>query len=140
MIAEKREGNVRGIREDGRSASFALERIGRVYAPIYRLKEEFIEEAFADVRKRSKELAIPESRLRNSQLEQSDALNVLEDRIEAILPDTLDEVEKLRCTQALWSLLEDADDLQRSTRRIESLREEVWQPFEQRARVLAAFG
>src|SRR5882724_10716898 len=33
LITEKREGNVRGIREDGRSASFALERIGRVYSP-----------------------------------------------------------------------------------------------------------
>src|SRR4030095_10286543 len=54
LITEKREGNVRGIREDGRSASFALERIGRVYAPVYRQRDEFIDEAFADVRERGR--------------------------------------------------------------------------------------
>ena len=74
LITEKREGNVRGIREDGRSASFALERIGRVYSPIYRLQDEFIEEAFEDVRQRGKELVIPEPRLRDAQAEGSDAL------------------------------------------------------------------
>src|SRR6267142_4775308 len=84
LITEKREGNVRGIREDGRSASFALERIGRVYAPIYRLKDEFIEEAFEEVRKRGKELFIPEPRLRDSQSEDVDAISALDDRIESI--------------------------------------------------------
>jgi len=67
LVTEKRQGNIRGIREDGRSASFALERIGRVYSPSYRLKDEFIEAAFEDVRKRGKELVIPEPRLRDAQ-------------------------------------------------------------------------
>jgi len=140
LITEKRGGNVRGLREDGRSASFALERIGRVYEPVYRLKEEFIDEAFEDVRKRGRELVIPEPRLRDAQAEESDTLNVLNDRIESILPVNLTAEEKLRCTQTLWGLLDDADELQRATRRIERLRDEVWEPFHQRARVLAVFG
>ena len=140
LITEKRAGNVRGIREDGRSASFALERIGRVYLPSYRLQDDFIEEAFADVRQRSKELLIPEPRLRNAQGEEGDAISALDDRIEAILPTVLDAEAKLRCTQGLWSTLLDAEELERATRRIERLREEVWEPFHQRARVLAAFG
>ena len=140
LITEKRGGNVRGLREDGRSASFALERIGRVYEPVYRLKEEFIDEAFEDVRKRGRELVIPEPRLRDAHAEGTDALNVLNDRIESILPDNLSAEEKLRCTQTLWGLLDDADELQRATRRIERLRDEVWEPFHQRARVLAVFG
>jgi hypothetical protein len=140
LITEKREGNVRGIREDGRSASFALERIGRVYSPRYRLKDEFIEEAFDDVRKRGKELVIPEPRLRNAQGEEVDAISALDDRIESILPANLGAEAKLRCTQALWGALVDAEELERATRRIEILREEVWQPFHQRARVLAVFG
>ena len=37
-------------------------------------------------------------------------------------------------------MLADAEELERATRRIGLLREEVWQPFHQRARVLAAFG
>jgi len=34
--------------------------LGRVYEPVYRLKEEFIDEAFEDVRKRGMELVIPD--------------------------------------------------------------------------------
>ncbi len=140
LVTEKRQGNIRGIREDGRSASFALERIGRVYAPSYRSNNENIEEAFEDVRKRGKELVIPEPRLRDAQSEQVDAISTLDDRIDSILPPSLGAEEKLRCTQALWGTLVDAEELERSTRRIERLREAVWQPFQQRARVLAVFG
>ena len=140
LITEKREGNVRGIREDGRSASFALERIGRVYAPIYRQRDEFIDEAFADVRERGRELVIPEPRLRDAQGEESEAVNVLDDQIDAILPAALNAEEKLLCTQTLWAVLPDAEDLERGTRRVARLREEVWEPFHQRARVLATFG
>jgi superfamily II RNA helicase len=140
LITEKREGNVRGIREDGRGASFALERIGRVYAPVYRQRDGFIDEAFADVREHGRELVIPEPRLRDAQGEEMEAVNVLDDQIDAILPATLDAEEKLRCNQALWAVLVDAEDLERATRRITRLREEVWEPFHQRARVLAIFG
>ena len=86
LITEKRDGNVRGIREDGRNASFALERIGRVYEPIYRLKDEFIEEAFEDVRRRGREIVISEPRLRDAHAEESDALNLIDDRIDEIVP------------------------------------------------------
>ncbi len=140
LITEKRDGNVRGIREDGRGASFALERIGRVYAPVYRQRDEFLDEAFADVRERGRELVVPEPRLRDAQSEQMEAVNVLDDQIEAVLPATLEAEEKLRCTQALWASLVDAEDLERATRRIVRLREEVWEPFHQRARVLSTFG
>jgi superfamily II RNA helicase len=40
----------------------------------------------------------------------------------------------------LWAALADAEDLERATNRIARLREDVWEPFQQRARVLAAFG
>jgi superfamily II RNA helicase len=36
-------------------------------------------------------------------------------------------------------VIEDAEGVERAERRIEALRAQVWQPFEQRARVLAAF-
>jgi ATP-dependent RNA helicase HelY len=140
MITEKRDGNVRGIREDGRHASFALERIGRVYEPTYRLKDEFIEEAFEDVRRRGKDIVIAEPRLRDARAEESDALNLIDDRIHEIVPQDFSAEEKLRCTAALWASLKDAEELERATRRIERLRDEVWEPFEQRARVLSVFG
>src|SRR5206468_2434 len=52
MVFEKRDGSIRGFREDGRSASFPQERIGRVYSPTYRLREEDIERAFDEIRQR----------------------------------------------------------------------------------------
>ena len=140
MITEKRGGNVRGIREDGRSASFALPRIGRVYSPIYRLTDDSIIAAFEEVRARAQELVIPEPRLRDAGAEESEALSLINDRIDSMLPVELNPEEKLRCTQVLWESLEDAENVERSARMIESLRDEVWEPFEQRARVLATFG
>lgn len=140
MVTEKRDGNVRGLREDGRSASFALERIGRVYSPFYRLKEEFIEEAFEEIRRRGKELVIAEPRLRDAQDEESDALNLLDQLIEKIIPPEISEQKRQSCTETLWGLLGTVEDLERATRRTESIREQVWQPFAQRARVLSSFG
>jgi ATP-dependent RNA helicase HelY len=140
LVTEKRDGNVRGIREDGRSASFGVERIGRVYSPTYRLKEEFVEEAFEDVRTRGRELVLHEPRLKDARAEDTEALQVFDDRLDSILPKHLNADEKLKCTETLWSVLSEADELHKTMRRIESLRDEVWEPFEQRARVLSMFG
>src|SRR5262245_27318190 len=63
MVFEKRDGAVRGFREDGSTASFPQERIGRVYSPVYRLKEEEIERAFEEIHERGKELVLGEPRL-----------------------------------------------------------------------------
>jgi superfamily II RNA helicase len=137
IVTEKREGTVRGFREDGRHASFPQERIGRVYAPVYRLKEEDVERAFDEIRERGRELTIPEPRLRDADAEETDALKIIDDSIENLLPQDSD---KQRCTDVLWQLHTTAEDYERATRRIEALREEVWLPFEQRAKVLAIFG
>jgi superfamily II RNA helicase len=136
-VTEVRHGNVRGFREDGRSASFALERIGRVYSPIYRLNEEDVEQGFEEIRARGRDLVLPEPRLRNTEAEEADALKLLDDAIENLLPAG---TERERCTRVLWDALEFAEDYERATRRAHFLREEVWKPFDDRANVLATFG
>ncbi len=140
MVTEKRDGSVRGFREDGSNASFPQERIGRVYSPVYRLRDDDIEKAFDEIRQRGRELILPEPRLRDAYTEEADALKILDDRIEDLLPPKLRGAERQRCTELLWALHETAEDYERAARRIESLREEVWAPFEQRAKVLAVFG
>jgi superfamily II RNA helicase len=137
MVTETRDGGVRGFREDGSSASFPQERIGRVYSPVYRLREEEIERAFDDIRARGRELVLAEPRLRDADAEETDALKIVDDSIENLLPSSVD---KQRCTDVIWQLHTTAEDFQRATRRIEALREEVWLPFERRAKVLAIFG
>jgi len=140
MVTEKRDSTVRGVREDGTNASFPQERIGRVYSPVYRLRDDEIERAFDEVRERGRELVLHEPRLRDAYAEETDALRVLDDTIENLLPPHINGAERQRCTEVLWELHETAEDYERASRRIEALREEVWQPFEQRAKVLAVFG
>jgi superfamily II RNA helicase len=140
MVTEKLDGNVRGVREDGSSASFPQERIGRGYSPVYRLRERDIEQAFDEIHERSRELTLPEPRLRDVHAEETDALKILDDSIDNLLPPSIAGPDRQRCTELLWELHETAEDYERATRRIEALREEVWLPFEQRARVLSVFG
>jgi ATP-dependent RNA helicase HelY len=140
MVFERRDGNIRGFREDGSSASFQQERIGRVYSPVYRLREEDIERGFAEIRQRGKELVLPEPRLRDADQQDAEAVKILDDSIETLLPPEIEDADRKRCAELLWELHETAEDHQRSTRRIEALRNDVWEPFERRARVLSAFG
>ncbi len=86
MVIEKRDGSIRGFREDGTSASFPQERIGRVYSPVYRLRDDDIEKAFAEIRERGRELTLPEPRLRDAYAEETDALKIIDDTIENLLP------------------------------------------------------
>ena len=140
MVTEKRDGSVRGLREDGTTASFPQERIGRVYSPVYRLREEDIENAFEEIRRRGKELTLAEPRLRDAFNEETDALKIIDESIDNLLPAHVKDDGRARCTEVVWELHTTAEDYERATRRIEALREEVWLPFEQRAKVLAMFG
>ena len=139
LVTQRREGNVLGLREDGRRATYALERIGPVYAPVYPLREQFIETTFDEIRAKVRELLIPEPRLRDVQAE-SDALNLFNQVIDSITPAHMNEALKQTCAEVLWGTLEDAETIERAGRQIERLRDEVWEPFERRARVLATLG
>ncbi len=137
MATHRYGGNVGGVREDGRGASFPLERIGRVYAPIYQLSEDSIERAFAEVREQGPELVLAEPRLRDAQGEEADALSVLDDMIDSLMND---EKNPDRCREVIWAALLDAEKIERARLRRQRMLEEIWEPFEMRARVLASFG
>lgn len=140
LVMRRRGGNLTGMREDGRGVNLPLERIGRVYANIYPLTEEAIEESFAEVRAKGGELALPEPRLSDARLEEDDAVAIINDMIDSLAPVHLNPDEKSICAEALWSVTEEAETVERCERRIAALRDEVWQPFERRARVLDRFG
>ena len=140
LVMRRRGGNLIGMREDGRGANLALERVGRVYAPIYPLTEDTIEAAFGEVRSKGGEIALHEPKLSEARAGEDDALNVINDMIDGIAPESLSDDERNACAEALWAVIEDAEAVERSGQRIESIRAEVWEPFERRARVLASFG
>lgn len=140
LVMRRRGGNLIGMREDGRGANLALDRVGRVYAPIYPLTEDRIEAAFDEVRTKGGELALHEPKLSEALAGEDDAVKIINDMIDGIAPKGLSEDERNACAEALWAVIEDAEMVERSERRIQSIRMEVWEPFERRARVLSAFG
>jgi len=140
LVEGRREGGIVGVREDGRRAALALARIGRVYAPVFSLHPEKTDEAFAEIHARGSEVLLPEPRLRDTRAGEDAAANIINNVIESLVPSGLAEAEHRRCAELLWSLRDDAEDIERAERRIEGSRAEVWAPFEQRARVLDHFG
>jgi ATP-dependent RNA helicase HelY len=138
LVMRRRGQTFVGMREDGRGVNLALDRVGRVYENSYPLDEEAIERAFRETHEGGNAL-LQEPRLREARSTEDDAVAVLNDMIDALAPQGLNESEKNTCADALWSVIADAESVERAERRIEALRAQVWQPFEQRARVLSAF-
>ena len=130
VTARGRDG-VTGLREDGRTASFSLERVGRVFAPTFSTQPEKIEAAFDEIHQRGGQLALPEPRLRDARGEEEDSIKLINDLIDS-LSGAHGEV--------LWSLQTEAAAIEHAQRQIERLRRDVWEPFERCARVLDHFG
>jgi superfamily II RNA helicase len=130
VTARGRDG-VTGVREDGRTSSFSLERTGRVFAPIFSTQPDRIEEAFDEVHQRGAQLALPEPRLRDARGEEESAIKLLNDLIDSLSGSP---------GEVLWSLQAEAAAIEQADRQIEHLRREVWEPFARCARVLDHFG
>ena len=138
FVTERRGGNLVGFREDGRRASLSLERVGRVFGETYRNTDGVRERAFREVREGRNE-SLREPRLKEARAEQDEAINLINDLIDSLMGGDASD-EQMRCEEALWSVLAEAENVERLERRMTLLREEVWQPFERRARVLERFG
>jgi ATP-dependent RNA helicase HelY len=139
FVTRRRDGNVVGIREDGRGASFSLDRVGRVYETMHPLHADQGELAFAEVRA-GRDQPLQEPKLREAKSYEDDAVNIINDMIDKLAKGKLSETDRDACAEALWSVIEDAEAVERAESGIEALRDEVWQPFEKRARVLDHFG
>ncbi|HKO35378.1 MAG TPA: hypothetical protein VJV21_02790, partial [Pyrinomonadaceae bacterium] len=137
LVITRTPDGVTAMREDGRFASFPLQRVGRVFAPIYSTRPEKADEAFDQIHDRGQELALPEPRLRDEQAGEADALNILNDAIDSLAPG---DAGREAIVQTLWSLHPEAAAVENANRQIERLRAEIWEPFERCATVLERFG
>jgi ATP-dependent RNA helicase HelY len=137
LVITRTPDGVTAMREDGRFASFPLQRVGRVFAPIYSTRPEKADEAFDQIHDRGQELALPEPRLRDEQAGEADALNILNDAIDSLAPR---DAGREAIVQTLWSLHPEAAAVENANRQIERLRAEIWEPFERCATVLERFG
>jgi len=127
------------MREDGQGATLALPHIGRVYEKIYKLEERSLEEAFDDIHE-GRNPALEEPKLSAQQHSADDAVGILSEQIDKLLPAEISEDGRRRAYQLLWETWDDAEFLEKTARDVEILRNEIWLPFERRAKVLQHFG
>lgn len=137
LVTARSKDGVTAVREDGRLVSFSLERIGRVFAPVFSTKQEKVEESFDEIHTRGNQLALPEPRLRDSRNEEEDSIKIINDLIDSLAGLS---TRKDTASEVLWSLQAEAGVIERAERQIGRLRADVWEPFEQCARVLDHFG
>lgn len=140
LVTARSHDGVTGVREDGRTASFPLARIGRVFAPVFPTKPDRVDEAFDEIHERGNQLGLPEPRLRDARNEEADSIKIVNDLIDSLTPSDLNDAQRSSVSELLWSLRPEAVAIERAERQIERLRAEVWEPFERCARVLDRFG
>ncbi|HVF42118.1 MAG TPA: DEAD/DEAH box helicase, partial [Pyrinomonadaceae bacterium] len=135
FVTERRGDGLAGVRDSGRRVTLALERVGQVFEEKHQLNESSRDAAF-DLVRAGRATPMREPRLREARSDTEDAVALINDLIESLSAGG----ERARCEEALWGVMEEAETVERMERRIESVRGEVWQPFERRARVLHHFG
>lgn len=127
------------MREDGQGVTLALGQIGRIFAKAYKLNEKSLEDAFYDIHEnRNLELEEPRPTLGGG--DDGDAINILTESMETIASRAGDADAKKKAAGFLWEAMNDADALRSLRVDIGALRDEIWLPFENRARVLQYFG
>ncbi|HEY9283795.1 MAG TPA: DEAD/DEAH box helicase, partial [Pyrinomonadaceae bacterium] len=83
FVTERREGAFSGQREDGRRATYTLDRIGRVFAEVYPRTENARDAAFADVHAR-RVPALEEPRLRDARAQSDEAVALINDLMDEL--------------------------------------------------------
>ena len=83
-------------------------------------------------------MALPEPRLRDEQSGEEDSLNLISDLIDSYSSKGFGDPNA--ATELLWSLQKDAMEIDRASRQIDRLRDEIWEPFKRCAHVLHHFG
>ncbi len=123
---------VYAMKEDGSGTSFALNRVTRIYAKTYPLIEESIDKAFDEIHQ-EKNPAVTEPKYVEKSNNHEDTIAIIDSMLMLISPN--DET-----TVKLYDTWNDCEFLERTERDIEYLRNQVWLPFERRAKILHQFG
>jgi superfamily II RNA helicase len=130
---------ITAMRDDGQGATLSLPHIGRVFEKKYALKEASIEEAFYEIHE-GKNPPLDEPKPSVQKDGADEAAEIINSLLDKILPANSSEDGKRAQTSFLWDTWDDAEFLEKTTRDVDYLKSEIWQPFEHRARVLHHFG
>lgn len=131
--------NISAMRDDGQGTSFALNRVNRVYEKKYGHHDQAAEQAFVDVYG-GKNPPLAEPRISQKNVDNDVAAAVFDTAIENLLPAGIEEGQKQKAREFLWETWKDAEIVQNLSRDISALKDDIWLPFEQKARALDHFG
>ena len=127
------------IKENGHGLEVPINRIHKVYEKRYPMNEDSIEKAFLDIYEgRNSALEEPKSFDRSENTDT--AIDLLDSLVESLIPESLDADLVESAQELLWETWNDSQPMQKSIRNIAILKNEIWLPFENRARVLDYFG
>ncbi|MGQ0540518.1 MAG: hypothetical protein ACT4O9_01550 [Blastocatellia bacterium] len=134
MVFSVHGDKVSAMRDDGGGTSFPLSRVTRIYKDVFPLKEAAIEHAFlAAFDGKIETLTEPKVSFKKNEMD--DASAMLNAKQEEIVGRVSQQNQQL-----LWGSFEDAERLEKHASEIDFLRNEIWLPFERRAKVLDHFG
>lgn len=139
LVLNAHGDNISAMRDDGQGTSFALNRVNRVFENTYKLNDSGIEQAFFDIYS-NKNPALNEPKISHKDNDTEKASEVFDIAIESLIPPDLNETGRQEIQEFLWSSLKDTEYLQKTARDISALRDDIWLPFERKARVLDHFG
>ncbi len=137
---------VSAMRDDGEGTTFALSRVNRVYQNFYSTRSNHIEQAFFDTFDgKNKPLNEPKLSFRKHETDGAGdllgrLLTSIADRNPAGGQAPVDTAATRDPQSLLWDCYEDAEHIERFGRDIDILYNDIWQPFERRAKVLDHFG
>jgi superfamily II RNA helicase len=123
---------VYAMNENYDGTNFALNRVSRIYAKRYPLVEESVDTAFEEIYQ-EKNPPIEEPKFVEKFGDDEDTIAIIDSMLMLISPN--DET-----TVNLYDAWNDCEFLERTERDIEYLRNQVWLPFERRAKILHQFG
>ncbi|MDM7920814.1 MAG: hypothetical protein QUS14_00825, partial [Pyrinomonadaceae bacterium] len=135
MVISVHGDAVSSMRDDGQGRTFPLSRVNRIHERSYKLKEDTIENAFLETLDGSNP-ALQEPKI-SFQKSSEDGAEVLDKLIENFIPAGAD---RERTQELLWASAKEAASIEKNARDIKYLRDQIWRPFEERAKVLDHFG
>lgn len=126
------------MRDDGKGSTLSLHSVNRIFENSYPISEKALETAFFDIEEgRNPPLAEPKLTAKADVLDET--IGLFESTAKKFY-ETNKRSDRDDISAFLWESLNDASFLHRSERDIEILRNEIWLPFEHRAKVLDHFG
>lgn len=124
---------VSAMRDDGQGAAFELSRINRIYEQTYKLRDEIIEQSFFDVFEgKNKPLTEPKPAYK---LSTDGAFEIVASAMQRLTDGMPND-----SVSVLAGGIKSIERIEQIERDIDFLKEEIWLPFEIRAKVLDHFG